>query len=302
MHRSIPHKEPMIPHDIPSIPFYKVGVDLFQVGNENYMVFIDYYSKYPEVVKMTQTTSQSIIEAMKEMFARHGIPKTVVSDNGPQFSSDEYRCFAKLFGFTPKYSSPMYPRSNGEAERSVQTMKSMIKKAKADRTDFQIALLNFRNTTIYELGASPAQILMSRRFRCTLPARTCQLSPKVIPSRDRQMKEMKIRQKTYYDKHAGSGHRVFRVGEPVRYLNQRQEWKKGTIISANAAHRRDYTLRNEEDREIRRNRTHIISARGPREEKRTINPPHSTVRNGPENISYNTRFGRQVKPVHRLGY
>ena len=57
------------------------------LNGNSYLLVADYFSRYPEVVKLKSTTSSSIIENLKSIFSRHGIPETIVSDNGPQFSS-----------------------------------------------------------------------------------------------------------------------------------------------------------------------------------------------------------------------
>ena len=66
--------------------------------------------------------SQTRLYATPRVFSRHGIPEVVVSENGPQFSSEAYAEFAKQFQFEHVTSSPHYPQSNGEAERAVQTV------------------------------------------------------------------------------------------------------------------------------------------------------------------------------------
>ena len=101
---------------------------------------------------------------MKSIFARHGIPEKVISDNGPQFSSHEFSQFASTYCFEYVTSSPYFPQSNGEAERAVQTIKGLLKKA----DDPYAALLAYRNTPLH-LGYSPAQLLMSRRLRTSVP-------------------------------------------------------------------------------------------------------------------------------------
>ena len=72
--------------------------------------------------------AEEVILHTKSIFARHGIPEVVVSDNGPQYSSEAYANFARKFRFEHITSSPHYPQSNGEAERAVQTVKNLIKK------------------------------------------------------------------------------------------------------------------------------------------------------------------------------
>ena len=84
--RFSPRKEPMILTELPQYPWQKVGVDLFQLKGSNYLVVVDYYSRYPEVHKLNSTTADAIIHTLKSTFSRFGIPETVISDNGPQFS------------------------------------------------------------------------------------------------------------------------------------------------------------------------------------------------------------------------
>ncbi len=99
---------------------------------------------------------------MKSVFARHGIPEVVVSDNGPQYTSQEFEEFAKTWNFQHQISSPAYPQSNGLAERTVQTVKNLLEKAKASGEDPYLSLLSCRNTQTSDAG-SPSQLLMNRR-------------------------------------------------------------------------------------------------------------------------------------------
>ena len=77
---------------------------------------------------LKELNSLETIGHMKSIFARHGIPELLVSDNGPQYSSIEFQKFVIDYGFKHITSSPKHPQSNGAAERAVQTIKSMLKK------------------------------------------------------------------------------------------------------------------------------------------------------------------------------
>ena len=88
-----PNKEPLMPTSLPDHPWQKVGSDLFALKGANYLIVVDYFSRYPEVVQLKSTTSQSIITSLKSIFSRHGIPEILVSDNGPQYSS---KCLPSL--------------------------------------------------------------------------------------------------------------------------------------------------------------------------------------------------------------
>ncbi|UYV60281.1 K02A2.6-like [Cordylochernes scorpioides] len=107
--------QPLIPSELPNCPWEKVGVDLFTLKGQNYLLITDYYSRYPEIARLEDMTSASVIVHCKSIFARHGIPLEVRSDNGPQFGS-LFKEFANEYGFTHVTSSPRYPQSNGFIE------------------------------------------------------------------------------------------------------------------------------------------------------------------------------------------
>ena len=140
-------KEQLHPHSIPMLPWHKVGADYLTVANQDYLLVVDYFSKYPKVIPVQSKSAYSTIKEMKAIFARHGIPNTVIADNMP-FHSKEFYQFSKEWNFTLITSSPRYPQSNGMAERNVQTVKSLFKKAKDDGNDEYLAMLEFRNSPI----------------------------------------------------------------------------------------------------------------------------------------------------------
>ena len=139
-----PRREPLMPTPLPEYPWQQIGTDLFQDGKITYLIAIDYFSRYPEVVSLSSTTSKGVIQALKSMLARHGIPATVMSDNGPQYSSQEFKDFAQDYNFVLVTSSPHYPQSNGQAERGVKTVKKLLKESK----DPYLSLLSYRTTPL----------------------------------------------------------------------------------------------------------------------------------------------------------
>ena len=76
-------KENLIQHDMPKKVWRKVGADLFSILNQNFVIVVDYTSKYFEISLLPNTLSETVINHTKSIFARHGIPETVISDNGP---------------------------------------------------------------------------------------------------------------------------------------------------------------------------------------------------------------------------
>ena len=170
---SKPGKEPLISTVIPTFPWQVVGTDLFELNKDNYLLVVDYFSRYPEVVKLTSTTSASIISVLKSIFSRHGIPEIVRSDNGPQYASAEFLTFASSYGFQHITSSPKFPQSNGQAERCVQTIKNLLKKS----NDPCLSLLSYRSTPLSWCDLSPAELCMGRRLRTSLPQTDKLLTP-----------------------------------------------------------------------------------------------------------------------------
>ena len=82
-HRYQQPKEPLMAHSKPEEPWRKVRTDLFQLSGRDYLVIMDYKSNYPELVLLSDTTAKQVIKHTKSIFARHVIPVTVVSGNGP---------------------------------------------------------------------------------------------------------------------------------------------------------------------------------------------------------------------------
>ena len=98
-HQSANTKEPLMPHDIPKCPWNTLGTDLFYWDNTTYLLIADYHSKFPIIRKLSSTGSKAVIEQLKLVFSEHGIPETHISDNGPQYASEDFRIFSQSYGF-----------------------------------------------------------------------------------------------------------------------------------------------------------------------------------------------------------
>ena len=121
------------------------------------------------VSQLNRLMDTTVISAMKANFSCHGMPEEVFTDNVP-FGGAEIKDFGHKWGVMFTTSAPIYPQSNGQAERAIQTMKRALRKAHEDGTDIQLAILAYRNSPNCGMKLSPAQLLKNRRLRDKLPA------------------------------------------------------------------------------------------------------------------------------------
>ena len=138
---------------------------------------------------------------LKNHFARYGYPDRLISDNGPQFVSSEFRKFANDWDFEHRTSSPGNSKDNGKVESAVKTAKNLLHKALSARTDPYIAILDYRNTPTQGMESNPAQRLMNRRTRTLLPTTKTLLYPRALQSeRDiQQLNGRQFQQSKYYN-------------------------------------------------------------------------------------------------------
>jgi hypothetical protein len=278
--------------------------------NKNYLLVVDYYSKFPEIALLHDKTASSVVTAMKSIFARHGIPDVIIADNMP-FASKEMSSFARDWNFTIVTSSPHYAQSNGQAERMIQTVKSLLKKAMDARNDPYTALLQYRNAPLSDFNQSPAQLLFNRHLKTKLPVLSDALLPSDVTVRSR-LEQRQQRQKLHHD----VGTRELpplNKGDVVR-VRHNNNWLRGIVDSKHLSGPRSYNVMTEDGGTLRRNRKHIIRTR---EEAPSCNPPldddshdtlshsaPSTVQPAPILTSQKTtRSGREVKlPVRFKDY
>uniref|UniRef100_A0A914XA72 Integrase catalytic domain-containing protein n=1 Tax=Plectus sambesii TaxID=2011161 RepID=A0A914XA72_9BILA len=113
-----------------------------------WFIVVDAYSKWPEVIQMKigKTTTMDVVNTWSEMFSQYGIAEEIVSDNGTQFTSEEFQQWCSLQGICHIRSAPYQPQSNGQAERFVQTFKNAMLKSTGEgerKEDIRRRLLLF---------------------------------------------------------------------------------------------------------------------------------------------------------------
>ncbi|XP_052813877.1 uncharacterized protein K02A2.6-like [Mya arenaria] len=128
-----PYKAPLHPWKWATRPWQRVHIDFAEFRQQNFLVVIDSYSKWIEVMPMKLTTSAKTIEKLRGLFSTWGLPEELVSDNDPRFTSVDFKDFMGNNGIRHTRSPAYHPSSNGAAERAVQVLKKALKKQLFDK-------------------------------------------------------------------------------------------------------------------------------------------------------------------------
>lgn len=159
--RSMPHRSPIHPWEYPKQPWRRIHID-HAVGH-TFLIVIDAHSKWIEAAIVPSTSTEATLKVLRTLFATHGIPESLVSDNGTGFTSQD---FMSENGIRHSRTSPYHPSSNGLAERAVQTIKHGIAKLNGPiQHRLDRFLLQYRVTPHTTTGVSP---VMGRRLRTRL--------------------------------------------------------------------------------------------------------------------------------------
>nr|KAH0807779.1 hypothetical protein GEV33_015012 [Tenebrio molitor] len=199
---------PMLTHEIPTFPFQRVNMDVFELRTfevdrnnitKRYLVTVDQYSDFFEIDELKHANTEYTIQLCKRNFSRYGIPTTVITDNGSNFTSEKFKRFTKEWNFQHITSSPNHQQGNGKAEAAVKIAKGLIKKSIETRSDVYKMLLHWRNTP-NKMNSSPAQRMFSRRLRSDIPMIPSKLKPEAIADVPQAIQEQRNNSKRYYDR------------------------------------------------------------------------------------------------------
>lgn len=203
-------------------PWSRLHIDYAgPVDNKYYLVIVDSFTKFLDVHVTSSITSASTIELLRRSFCNFGIPDMVVSDNAPNFVSEEMEQFCKNNGIKHVTPAPYNPASNGLAERAVQTLKEGLRNFSKGSLETRICrfLYNQRKTVHSTTGKSPAELMFNRRFKATIE------SVKQVPAKKKAL--VQIRDKVFCDES-----KLFKVGDAVfvRNYGKGDPWVKAEVI------------------------------------------------------------------------
>lgn len=255
-------KHEIMSHEIPTLPFEIVGSDMFHFQGDEYLLIADSYSGFFDFVQLKEPTTKAVVMQLKRWFATHGVPRKLITDNGPQYASTEFARFAKEWCFDHTTSSPHYPKSNGLSERFVRTAKNILKRCDNDGSDVQLALLHYRNTPRDGDLQSSNQRLNGRLMRTNIPATDQVLKPRIVKEVTKNLKQRREQQKKYADRGA-SKPPDYQKGEPVTVQNiKSRQWEQG-IVAEKLDNPRSYVVHLSNGSTVRRNVRDIRPARSP---------------------------------------
>ena len=231
-------KVPLCPWPIPTDVFERIHIDFAGpcADGFTYLLVVDSYSKWPEIFKMANTSSKTTIKCLQTLVNRLGIPKFIISDNGPQFRSAEFADFCKSNGIEHTFSPPFHPQSNGQVERFVDTFKRAMQKCTQDGPDWADKMLLAYRTTPHSAlnGHSPDQLFLGRKLRTKLTL----LHPDGNPPKSEIDPNLQSSRQEYSNKMADNFNQntkenSFVPGEAIFLLNYRfgkTHWLPGTIL------------------------------------------------------------------------
>ena len=243
---------------MPNNPWEQVHVDYcgpLPTG-EYLLVVIDRYSRFPEVAIVHSTKASSLFIELDRIFAVHGIPERIISDNGPPFNSEEFSRYVKAIGSKHHPITPRWPQANGEVEKFNQPLEKVIQAAivegKVWKQEIQRFLLQYRTTPHSTTKIAPCELLFNRPVRGKLPTlKRKGIVNKHKIARENEEKAQKY-QKEYIDTRRRAKESDIAVGDLViakqQYKNKFSSkfdtvpytviQRKGTMITAENKKRR----------------------------------------------------------------
>ena len=298
--RPSPPAAPLHPWEWPSEPWSRIHLDFAgpYMGSV-FLVLVDAHSKWMDVHLMQSITSAKTIEKLRIIFANHGIPRKVVTDNGPTFTSYEFQEFMQKNVIVHVKSAPYHPSSNGLAERAVQTLKRGIARISATTLQERVSkfLFKYRLTPHSVTGVAPSELLFGRRIRCRLDS--------WFPDTSQRVDSQQQKQKQAHDSTVPL--RSFHVGDTVyaeNFTRSSPKWLRATVVKVTGP--LSYHVKLDSEHIVRR---HVDSLRVRHENKSdNIDPlylpdtPTSPVCQSVPPNPTPRRSSRPRRPVERYGH
>ncbi|XP_055680279.1 uncharacterized protein K02A2.6-like [Lutzomyia longipalpis] len=207
--RNSPPRAPLCSDEELHKPWERLHLDFAgPVKGVTYLIVVDAMSKWLEVKIVRSQSSKEVIRILRELFATHGVPSEIYTDNGTAFVSEEMKKFHKQNNIRGITISPWHPASNGQAEIMVQKAKKALAKIEGNDINLKLARYLFaqHTTPSNATGKTPCELLMGRKLKSCLS----RIHPEEIKGEGKEKKQP----------------RKFRVGDAVyvRNYSEGNQW------------------------------------------------------------------------------
>ena len=247
-----PKPTPSFGQEIPAVPWTKLASDIFHFQNDSYLLIVDFTSRFPIVRKLTSMTAKHVASHFSQVFSEYRWPDTLLTDNGPCYTAQDFKQLMMDMSVNHITSSPHYPQSNGLAEKYVQIVKNLFIKAYEEGTEYQKALMIYRNTPLDDNLLSPMQLLQGRAARSDLPMSYAAKVKHGLAS-GRSLPPLVKAQ----DKNERAPTHDYKLNQDVMYLDPTsKKWFPATIVHLLDA-KRSYLIKTPEGVEYRRTQQHL---------------------------------------------
>lgn len=153
----------------PNEPWHHVHIDFAgPMENHMFLVIVGAHSTWPEVAVTKSTSSERTTEELRSIFSCSGLPQQLVSDNGPQLVSEEFKTFMEENGIQHIKSAPHHPATNGLAETFVEMIKKAVissRGAQSPKRCQNAFLLSYWNPLRSTAKVSPASATFKRQLQ-----------------------------------------------------------------------------------------------------------------------------------------
>ena len=253
LNQPLPPVVPMHPWEWPEHPWERIHIDFAgPFMGKMFLLVVDAHSRWMEVEIVNAASTQNTTEHLRSMFARFGLPKVMVTDNGSCFTSSDFAEFARRNQIRHLRTAPYHPSSNGLAERAVQTFKLGMKKQTNGTLQTKLSrfLFHYRLTPNATTGVAPAELMLKRQPRSHLDS--------IMPNMKGNITQQQEKQKTQHDAH--SRVRNFKQGDSVLVRNfgrgaDSSQWLPGVIKELCSTN--SYKVQLDSDQIVQRHADHI---------------------------------------------
>ncbi|XP_003731307.2 uncharacterized protein K02A2.6-like [Strongylocentrotus purpuratus] len=237
-----PRPAPLQPTPWPKKPWQQLQVDIFgevQAAPQSQrflLVVHDLHSKWPEIAATSSVTTTSVISILEKMFTKWGLPESITTDNGPQFTSEQFEEFLAVNGIQHRLTTCYNPQSNGGVERFNRVIKESLKANLADGMTFdkaiQTLLRTYRSTPHSLTGKTPAELMLGRNLRMPFNILKPPVSePASTQAEAREIERKQQSMKAYTDKRRRAITPKFAIGDWVRVKRPNRKHKLASGVS-----------------------------------------------------------------------